>query len=204
MSGKYNVPKPETMEDLVAGLEILCDEKARPEAIVDLLQSYKNTDWQRFATWDPFRYTRNLVEEVIGKYSLILICWPEGNASAIHDHPNADCVMKCVKNQVRETRFEWPQSRRQKMVVTGVTDASEGEVFHIHDDMGLHRVENPSLSEGSVSLHFYFPCIHECLIFDEDSGKAKSVTMTYNTIRGVPLNAREKIAEAKSKTFLST
>ena len=44
------------MEDLVAGLEILCDEKARPEAIVDLLQSYKNTDWQRFATWDPFRY----------------------------------------------------------------------------------------------------------------------------------------------------
>jgi cysteine dioxygenase len=72
------------------------------------------------------------VEEVIGKYSLILICWPEGNASAIHDHPNADCVMKCVKNQVRETRFEWPQSRRQKMVVTGVTDASEGEVFHIH------------------------------------------------------------------------
>ena len=62
--------------------------------------------------------------------------------------------------------------------------------------MGLHRVENPSLSEGAVSLHFYFPCINECLIFDEDTGKARSVKMTYTSIRGVKLDPREKIAMA--------
>ena len=64
------------------------------------------------------------------------------------------------------------------------------------DDMGLHRVENPSLSEGAVSLHFYFPCINECLVFDEDTGKARSVKMTYTSIRGVKLDPREKIALA--------
>ena len=64
--------------------------------------------------------------------------------------------------------------------------------------MGLHRVENPSMSETSVSLHFYFPCINECLIFDEDTGKARKVKMTYNSIRGVPLSAQEKLATANS------
>jgi len=190
------VPKPETMEDLIEGINILMDEGARPEVYVELFQNYKNSDWERFCSWDPYRYTRNLVEEVEGKYSLILLCWPEANASAIHDHPNSDCIMKCMKNQIKETRYNWPTKKKTKMSITGVTTATEGDVIHINDDMGLHRVENPSTSERCVSLHFYFPCIHECLIFDEDSGKARSVKMTYTTVRGKKLDPREKIALA--------
>lgn len=66
--------------------------------------------------------------------------------------------------------------------------------------MGLHRVENPSNSEGAVSLHFYFPQINECLIFDEDSGKGRMVSMTYNSIRGVKLDAHQKLATAQSSS----
>lgn len=201
MSGKYNIPKPETVEDLITGINILMeDPEVRPEVYVDLFQNYKNSDWERFQTWDPYRYTRNLIEEVEGKYSLILICWPEGNASSIHDHPNSDCIMKCMKNQIKETRFDWPEKKRVKMNVTGYTLGQEGDVLHINDDMGLHRVENPSNSEGAVSLHFYFPQINECLIFDEDSGKGRMVSMTYNSIRGVKLDAHQKLATAQSSS----
>ena len=86
------------------------------------------TDW---VIW-LFSYTRNLIEEVEGKYSLILICWPEGNASSIHDHPNSDCIMKCMKNQIKETRFDWPEKKRVKMNVTGYTLGQEGDVLHIN------------------------------------------------------------------------
>lgn len=200
MSGKYNVPKPDTMEDLIAGINILMETDAMPDVYVDLFQSYKNTDWERFATHDPYKYTRNLIEEVEGKYSLILICWPEGNASSIHDHPDSDCIMKCMRNSIMETRYDWPEKKRTKMNVTGVTNGVEGDVLHINDDMGLHRVENPSNSEPAVSLHFYFPCIHECLIFDEETGKARKVKMTYSSIRGVKLNPQQKLATASSSS----
>ena len=79
-----------------------------------------------------FRYTRNLVEEVEGKFSLILLCWPPGSSSSIHDHPNSDCIMKCLRNQITETRYDWPDNKGAKMNVTGVTQGVEGEVIHIN------------------------------------------------------------------------
>ena len=66
----------------------------------------------------------------------------------------------------------------------------------LSDDLGLHRVENPSSSEGAVTLHFYFPCIHECLVFDEETGKARRVKMTYTSIRGVKQTPQQKIQRA--------
>ena len=35
------------------------------------------------------RYTRNLVDEGNGKFNLMLLCWGEGHASAVHDHADA-------------------------------------------------------------------------------------------------------------------
>ena len=53
------------------------------------------------------------------------------------------------------------------------------------DDMGLHRVENPSLTDKMATLHFYWPPIKECLIFDEDTSKARKVKMTFTSVKGV-------------------
>lgn len=43
------------MEDLIEGINILMDEGARPEVYVELFQNYKNSDWERFCSWDPYR-----------------------------------------------------------------------------------------------------------------------------------------------------
>ena len=51
--------------------------------------------------------------------------------------------------------------------------------------MGLHRVENPSLTDKMATLHFYWPPIKECLIFDEDTSKARKVKMTFTSVKGV-------------------
>lgn len=51
--------------------------------------------------------------------------------------------------------------------------------------MGLHRVENPSLTDKMATLHFYWPPINECLIFDEDTSKARKVKMTFTSVKGV-------------------
>lgn len=39
------------------------------------------------------------------------------------------------------------------------------------DNLGLHRVENISHSEGAVSLHLYCPPYDACSIFHQKTGK---------------------------------
>ena len=70
----------------------------------------------------------------------------------------------------------------------------KGNVISLHlDDMGLHRVENPSLTSRMATLHFYWPPIKECLIFDEDTSKARKVKMTWTSVRGVKVSPVETI-----------
>jgi cysteine dioxygenase len=178
------VKKPETIDDLCEGLEQLTAQNVEPNLIVEYLGQYKNLDWEQFAVWDPYRYTRNLISTT-DKFNLILLCWSEGNASSIHDHTDSECIMKALKGTVKETRYAWPTKKRTKMTETGVTEGREGDVIWINDDMGLHRVENPSLTDKMATLHFYWPPINECLIFDEDTSKARKVKMTFTSVKGV-------------------
>lgn len=39
------------------------------------------------------------------------------------------------------------------------------------DTLGLHRVENPSHTDGAVSLHLYCPPYDSCSIFNQKTGK---------------------------------
>jgi len=72
--------------------------------------------------------------------------------------------MKCVQGHVKETRFKWPECRRTKLEIIGTTEAFDGDVVAINDELGLHRVENISDSEKAMTLHFYYPPINECLV----------------------------------------
>ena len=95
-------------ETLVANLlRIFESDKVNVEEVEDLLASYKSNpkDWKRFAKFDKFKYTRNLVHEGNGKFNLMLLCWAEGNQSSIHDHANAHCFVKVLDGQLREVKF---------------------------------------------------------------------------------------------------
>ena len=47
------------------------------------------------------------------------------------------------------------------------------------DTLGLHRVENPSHSDTAVTLHLYSPPFSECQSFDERTGNAHKVQVTF-------------------------
>lgn len=49
----------------------------------------------------------------------------------------------------------------------------------ISDTLGLHRVENPSHSDGAVSLHLYCPPYSSCSIFNQKTGKQSKCTVEF-------------------------
>jgi len=160
--------------------------------VKELMSSYKSNpaDWKKFAKFDRYRYTRNLVDEGNGKFNLMLLCWGEGHSSAVHDHSDAHCFMKMLDGNLREIRFSWPeqniQSSRgpvegevQEMEQVGTSILRENEVCYINDSMGLHRVENFSHTDPAVSLHLYCPPFDTCHMFDQRTGKKTQCKITF-------------------------
>ena len=49
----------------------------------------------------------------------------------------------------------------------------------VSDSLGLHRVENPSHVDRSVSLHLYSPPFDTCHMFDQRTGKKTAAKVTF-------------------------
>lgn len=97
-----------TWDELIQGLleKFDCD-VVNIEEVEALLASYKSRpeDWKKYAKFDKYRYTRNLVHEGNGKFNLMLLCWAPGNQSTIHDHANSHCFVKVLDGTLREVPF---------------------------------------------------------------------------------------------------
>ncbi|KAJ3386026.1 Cysteine dioxygenase [Entophlyctis sp. JEL0112] len=154
-------------------------------------------EWARFRHFDIGRYTRNLVDSGNGKFNLMILCWPPGIASPIHDHAGSHCLMKVIEGDLRESRYAWPAGATSEplhtassitdqstmystkssgkgaiMNVIKETDFSLDNVAYIHDKIGLHRISNAT-SKPSVSLHLYCPPYETCKTFDESTSKCR-------------------------------
>lgn len=165
-------------------LEIFDSDSVNVEEVENLLLSYKTDlkDWQKFAKFDKYKYTRNLVHEGNGKFNLMVLCWAPGNQSMIHDHANAHCFVKVLEGNLREIRFFWPeeaQSEDGALVEKGRKDAKTNAISYMSDQLGLHRVQNNSHSNNAVSLHLYSPPFGSCQVFDERTGKSSRTPMTF-------------------------
>jgi len=159
--------------------------------VKDLLNSYKSNpvEWKKFAKFDRYRYTRNLVDEGNGKFNLMLLCWGEGHVSSVHDHADAHCFMKMLDGTLREVRFSWPEDGTdsttsaggeiREMQPIGESVLETNQVCYINDSLGLHRVENPSHVDRSVSLHLYSPPFESCQMFDQRTGKKTACKVTF-------------------------
>lgn len=49
----------------------------------------------------------------------------------------------------------------------------------ISDELGIHRIENPSHTDNAVSLHLYCPPFDECQTFDQFTGHKRSAEVTF-------------------------
>ncbi|KAL0979802.1 hypothetical protein UPYG_G00189920 [Umbra pygmaea] len=177
------VMKPETLHDLIKVLhKIFESDNINVEEVQNIMEAYDSNrkEWEKFAKFDPYRYTRNLVDEGNGKFNLIILCWGEGHGSSIHDHTNSHCFMKVLQGKLKETQFEWPDKKTHgEMVQKSERILEENRCAYINDSLGLHRVENPSHAEQSVSLHLYSPPFETCQTFDQRTGHKNTVQMTF-------------------------
>lgn len=177
-------------EELIAGIrEAFSTDRVDVDAVKLLMDSYKSdkSDWERFANFDPHKYTRNLVDCGNDKYNLLLLCWNLGHGSSIHDHADSHCFMKMLTGCLKETQYSWPCASEGAMESIGSNTYYCDEVTYINDSIGLHRVENPDHSEVAVSLHLYCPPIRICQSFDERTGKPHRCHVTFFSKNGVPV-----------------
>ncbi|KAM0200860.1 hypothetical protein ACHAPI_002526 [Fusarium lateritium] len=147
-----------------------------------LMEGYdsSNNSWSKYAFGDRIRgYTRNLVDEGNGKSNLLVLVWSPGKGSPIHDHGNAHCIMKILRGELTETRYDFPEENEGEgpMKVISERTYKENAVTYMADELGLHRVTNRG-SNFAVSLHLYTPpnvAKKGCHIFDERTGRKSHV-----------------------------
>ena len=82
--------------------------------------------------------------------------WNPGKGSPIHDHANAHCIMKVLAGELHETVYKAPNNgpgECRPLEIKSSNTFGMNEVTYISDDIGLHRVHNPSSDQVAVSLH---------------------------------------------------
>ncbi|CAN3372188.1 hypothetical protein DIURU_004272 [Diutina rugosa] len=128
------------------------------DAIKEAMEAYTSdeSEWSHMALHDPSRnYSRNGVVNINNNANMLLLVWSPGKSSAIHDHANAHCCMKILKGTLQESLYDLPEGQTE-MVPKKHTLLPRDSVGYISDDIGLHKISNPT-NEVAVSLHVYTP-----------------------------------------------
>ncbi|KEZ41069.1 hypothetical protein SAPIO_CDS7122 [Scedosporium apiospermum] len=152
------------------------------EHLTRLFEQYDPADkgWRSYFFGDASRdYTRNLVDEGNGKSNLLVLVWTPGKSSPIHDHGNAHCLVKILKGNLTETRYEFPKESEEGKPMTVISERvhSENAVAYMSDELGVHRMSNTG-SDFAVSLHLYTPpnvAKGGCNIFDLGTSKKRHI-----------------------------
>jgi len=137
---------------------------------------------------NPTKYTRNLI---FGNehFDCILMCWPAGAVSSIHDHEESSCWVVAVEGTVHEVQFAMPMLDKKflqtekndpanavgtcgKLKIVNVAELDTGGVTgtYANNEIGIHRVENRTDSLA-CTLHVYAPPLKKMRIFDETTGR---------------------------------
>lgn len=219
---KNYVNHVETLSDLVRELHsVFSTNYVNIEKVNHLMMVYSSNynDWKKFAKFDRYRYTRNLVDAGNDKFNLMILCWNEGQTSAIHDHADSHCFMKVLKGGLTEVKYLMPNANNtdiahmepnipadigkyhhpseeehhpeEQLTEIGRTTLHENGVCYINDNLGLHRVENVSNTDVAVSLHLYCPPFDSCGVYNKATGKRTKCPVTFWSKYG----KREKIPE---------
>jgi len=199
---------PITFEELIEGLlEFFSNDKN--DVVIEDVESfmtryvYNPRDLAAYAKWDKFKYTRNLIHEGNSKFNLILMCWPEGISSTIHDHQDSHCFMRILEGEAKETRYYWPEEQSNldgSLVEMTSRSVGAGGTVYMCDELGLHRVENNSHTSKLCSMHVYSPPFSDCNIFDERTSRKTRINMCFYSKYG----NKEEVKKDEAKKIAST
>ena len=133
--------------------------------------------------WDKDRYKRNCIAR--DEYcELVLLCWEQGQKTAIHCHNKQECWVKVISGSFSEELYRLNENTGEMKYIT--TDIlSQHEVTSVEDASVFHNLAN--ISNGrSMSLHLYMKPIEECRIYDRETSEIRMVSLSYDTLDGKP------------------
>ncbi|XP_076267128.1 cysteine dioxygenase type 1 [Rhynchophorus ferrugineus] len=183
----HSLPEIGSLNDLVRELNrVFSSDNVNVDLVHYIMRAYKSNpiEWKKYAKFDRYRYTRNLVDDGNGKYNLMALCWGEGHGASIHDHANSHCFMKILQGSLEEVRYAWPKENEQEVKEIGRKRLNLNDVCYINDSLGLHRVENVSSYDTAISLHLYCPPYDKCHVFNQKTGKKSIVSVTFYSMFG--------------------
>ncbi|CAK9301094.1 unnamed protein product [Gordionus sp. m RMFG-2023] len=152
------------------------------DVLKKVMENYESNEneWGPYAYFDPYRYTRNLIDKGNGKYNLMLLCWGPNMSSSIHDHSNSHCFVKVLQGRLSEELYHVVNDFDEaKMYQTGHNVYVKNQVSYINDTIGVHRMSNQDSTSTTVTLHLYCPPFESCHTFDENSGKINTCNVTF-------------------------
>lgn len=54
------------------------------------------------------------------RFNLMILCWNEGQSSAVHDHADSHCFMKVLKGGLSEVKYAWPQEYSETALISSL------------------------------------------------------------------------------------
>ena len=184
-------PNIETITESL-GKAIAMDDEVwkKKDNVIQVLKDLSVTelDWSDYLFETKDRYSRNLVFQN-DSFMLLLLVWPKGVSSKVHDHPSDGCWVAGINGEIAESRYFMASNGRIQK--SKVNYYSKGGITWMHDCLGFHKVENASTTEVAVTLHVYSPPVKECTVFEENSNRGKLVKPTFDSIQGVPVEGIE-------------
>ena len=180
--------------DLARELEKLPDERFTSDEVTDFLMHHpvEPSSLEPFRLFRTERYTRNLVSGN-DRFEVILICWPEGVSTPIHNHEGQSCWVYVLSGKLAFTTYKWLGCERDKRVMhlelaSHIPVAAEGSLNVIDERDAIHRLSNEaSFSDRALSLHVYAKPLTTCAIYDVNTGSCWDQTLKYDSISGRPV-----------------
>jgi len=148
-------------------------------------QSYdlkiSESEIEHYTSWNESRYTRNCIARN-ENFELILLCWEEGQKTAIHCHNEQECWVKVIQGKFAEYFYEYDDVNNL-MNPTNEGHVGQNEVTTIENSNTYHSLEN--IYKGrSLSLHLYMRPIIKCNVYNQATNQMKCKYLTYDTFEG--------------------
>jgi len=104
-------------------------------------------------------------------YEALLIAWPPGHATAIHDHGGLWGLVFVLDGVLDEEAFTVSADGGLRLDRRGAAMAKVGDCLRVTDADYAHRCRNPSLERPALSLHIYGGWLDGYRGFDEQGGR---------------------------------
>ena len=151
-----------------------------------------------FSSQSGLPYTRNLVHQEEGAFTLLVLCWNSGYESLVHSHPVDACFVVPLFGKIVETRFACSGVQEGGPVLWGDPQVTVLEpcqhkdaptpVSFLADSLGqVHKIANGSPTQGAITLHLYCPPFQKCAVWAKhgSSERPQERTMVVHSIHGL-------------------